>query len=110
VKTGTGVDGWIEFWPCNYSAENAAKVPGASQTTYDFGDTMSTGTPNGYGSMQIHNLDAKQVVFAYNNWKARGDGDIGIGNRPTDSPDWTFARNAGYRNLARIIVLVRPKK
>lgn len=110
VKTGTGFSGWIEFWPCNYSADNVAKVPGASQSEYDFGDAMSMGTPNGYGSMQIHNLDAKQVVFAYNNWKARGAADIGIGNRPTDHPDWTFSRTAGSRKLARILVLVHPRK
>jgi hypothetical protein len=45
-----------------------------------------------------------------NNWG--GDGNtlaLGIGNRPTSSPDWTFANNAGTDYTRRTLhVLVRP--
>ena len=32
--------------------------------------------------------------------------EMGIGNRPTDNPDWTFANNAGAYSSKRLRVLV----
>ncbi len=109
VETGDGLRGFIEFWPCNYGPQNTAKVPGASDSHYDFGDQISERTPEGYGSMQIHNLGAKQVVLAYNNWRAKGAADLGIGNSPSGHPDWTFTKSAARYKTARLMVLVRLK-
>lgn len=113
VVTGTNLQtGNIEFWGCNYSANNAAGVPGASSSTSDFGDQNSgSGT---YGSMQIHNHGAAQTVFAYNRWGiGGGDSDLGIGNDPNTgranyNPDWTFATNAATYATRRMLVLARP--
>ena len=114
IETGPVEHGWIEFWACNYGPGNAARVSGASDGKYDFGDQKSPDTPHGYGSMQIHNVDAKQVVLAYNNWRARGSADLGIGNNPSRDPkahpDYTFAKNAGSYADARLTVLVRLAK
>ena len=110
IKTGTIAHGWLEFWACNYGPANAAKVPGASASKYDFGDQTSPETPRGYGSMQIHNVDAKQVILAYNNWNARGSCDIGIGNSPKGHPDYTFEKNGSSYAEAKLTVLVRPVK
>jgi len=110
VETGDIAQGWMEFWTCNYAAGNGAKVPGASDSKYDFGDQMAPDVPNGYGSMQIHNVGAKQVIFAYNNWKAMSGADLGIGNSTKGHPDYTFEKNAGSYAEAKLTVLVRPVK
>jgi hypothetical protein len=93
ITTGENLAGGnIEFWPSNYTEPNAAGVPNASDTTFDWGDTVTPGT---YGSMQVHNADASQVLFAFNNWGGSGGtACLGIGNNPTGQPDWTFAGNA----------------
>ena len=102
VKNGTFADGNIEFWGTNYSPSNAAKIPGASDGSYDFGDQRSdTGS---YGSMQIHNYKEKQVLFAYNNFLAGSNGDIGIGSSKQGNPDYTFAKNLNNYH-ADILVL-----
>ncbi|MBN2375026.1 MAG: hypothetical protein JXD22_01395 [Sedimentisphaerales bacterium] len=109
VKTGKGLKGYIEFWPNNYSAQNSAGIDGASNDVYDFGDTP--GDPRqGYGSMQVHNPEAGQTVFATNNWAAGPKADVGIGNSPEGHSDYTFQANAGQYELKRLMVLVRPKK
>jgi len=110
LATGDGIEGYLEFWPCNYGPGNATGVAGASESNYDFGDAISADVPDGYGSMQVHNLAAKQIVFAYNNWKAKSGGDLGIGNAPGGHPDWTFSKNAGSFAAARLQVLVRLAK
>ena len=110
IVTGTGITGGnIEFWPNNYGPANSAKVPNASDSVYDFGDQADTGTPDGYGSMQIHNHDARQTLFAINHWKAGNGADVGIGNQPHDNPDWTFAKNASSYEHKRLRILVHFK-
>jgi sialate O-acetylesterase len=107
VVTGTGLAGGnLEFWPNNYGPTNAENVPNASDQVYDFGDQPSDPV-EGHGSMQVHNHDARQTLFALNNWRAGSGADLGIGNRPKDQPDWTFASNAGSYELKRLRVLVR---
>ena len=64
---------------------------------------------DGYGSMQIHNHDAKQTIFAFNHWSTGEKADIGIGNQPGGNPDWTFAGNAGSFSTRRLRVLVHPR-
>lgn len=109
IKVGTGLAGGnIEFWPHNYATANGAGVPHASDQTYDFGDQPSD-PALGYGSMQVHNHDAKQTLFAINNWRAGKGADIGIGNRSESNPDWTFAGNADKWQAKRLRVLVRLK-
>lgn len=109
VVSGTGLAGGnIEFWPKSYGPANAASVPGASSTAYDFGDsTMSGGF--GYGSMQIHNSAAKQTLFAYNDWGGENPtqpAEIGIGNSPTSAADWTHNNTGDLWSTRRIQVLV----
>ncbi|MBN8215072.1 MAG: 9-O-acetylesterase [Spirochaetes bacterium] len=108
VTTGTGLKGNIEFWTHNYGAANAKNVPNASANDYDFGDQMSD-PENGHGSMQIHNYEARQVLFAMNGWKG-GNPDLGIGNRPGEkNTDWTFAGNARSYTTKIMKVFVRLK-
>ena len=106
VTTGTHLAGGnIEFWPNNYGPENSANVPNASSATYDFGD-QPTDPADGYGSMQVHNHDARQTVFAINHWREGSHADLGIGNAPSGNPDWTFSGNAGDYTRKRLRVLV----
>ena len=106
IVTGTQLAGGnIEFWPNNYSQNNSANVPNASSATYDFGD-QPVDPADGYGCMQVHNHDAKQTLFAINNWREGNHADLGIGNAPTGNPDWTFAANAEQYQFKRLRVLV----
>jgi sialate O-acetylesterase len=108
IKTGESLGaGNIEFWPDNYGPFNFAKVPGADDAIWDFGDQYMD-PENGYGSMQIHNPAAKQTLIAINHWVGGPNADIGIGNSPGDKHDWTFAANAGTYTAKRLRVLVHP--
>lgn len=108
IVSGTGLKGNIEFWPNNYGGQNSKNIPNASATAFDFGDGYSDPL-DGYGSMQVHNYEAKQVIFAVNNWKSGSGGDLGIGNGPAPNIDWTFAKNAAKYSAKRIRVLVHLK-
>jgi hypothetical protein len=103
----SGQSGNLEFWPTNYEVANGAAIAGASDTTFDFGDTR---TPGDYGSMQLHNAAAGQTLFAFNHWGAENSTtgiDLGIGNQPGGNPDWTFANNGGNYTVKTLQVLVR---
>jgi sialate O-acetylesterase len=108
VKIGLYNDCNVEFWDCNYSPENSANIPGASRDKHDFGDSMSTGTSPGYGSMQIHDIAGKQTLLAFNNFGAGMDCDIGIGNNPDPNghPDWTFSKSAASYTKGQFLILV----
>ena len=67
VEAGTGIRGYIEFWPNKYVPQNGDQIEGASDEVYDFGDSPSD-PREGYGSMQIHNPSARQTVLAVNRW------------------------------------------
>jgi sialate O-acetylesterase len=110
VANGENLPGGnIEFWPNNYGPHNSANVAGASAQHFDFGD--QPGEPvDGYGCMQIHNGGAKQTVIAVNQWKSGPQADLGIGNSPGDTRDWTFTRNAANYESARLRVLARMKQ
>ncbi len=60
--------------------------------------------------MQIHNYEAKQTIFALNSWKRGANADLGIGNSPGKTRDWTFAANAQAYTIKRLRVFVRVKK
>ena len=110
IVTGAGLKGGnIEFWPSNYAPPNAANIPNASATLWDFGDQPSAPT-DGYGCMQVHNHQAKQTLLAFNNWKHGLKADVGIGNSPGKTRDWTFTASAGGYTVQKLRVLVRPKR
>lgn len=109
VTTGSAITtGSLEFWPDTYTQPNGAAIPGASASTYDFGDTR---TANGsyYGSMQLHNRAATQTVFAVNHFGSDGFTlEAGIGNSGGADPDWTFTENANVYSKRILHVLVLP--
>ena len=106
IKEVTGSDGGnIEFWPGNYSMGNAKQIPGADSKRFDFGDAGSDKIP-GYGCMQVHNWKERQTVFAFNHWNG-GTVDIGMGNSPGKTSDWTFVGNGGSYFLRRLTVFVK---
>ncbi len=105
VKNGTFPKGNIEFWATNYAAGNGAKIPGADNAKFDFGDTPA---PTGnYGSMQIHNTAEKQTVMAYNHWVTGKNAEVGIGNQSVNNPDWTFSNSGKNYKTADLVVLVQ---
>ncbi|MCE9565134.1 MAG: serine/threonine protein kinase [Planctomycetes bacterium] len=107
IVTGTGITGGnIEFWPNNYGPVNARNVPNADPSKHDFGDQM-TPPQDGHGCMQVHNHNAKQTLFAVNNWRSGNKAEIGIGNNPKGHPDWTFTGTASNYRIKRLRVLVR---
>ncbi len=112
IFTGTNMAGGnLEFWPYNYDAVNSAGVPNASDTAFDWGDRYTAGQ---HGSMQLHNADASQVLFAFNRWGGvAGIAEMGIGNNPGagGQPDWTFAANASDYSIKtlQVYVLSTPK-
>lgn len=104
VTEGEGMTGNIEFWNTNYSGNTTGLIPGGTNS-YDFNDTR---TPGGYGSMQIHNFDVLETIFAYNHWNdPNGISDLGIGNAPSSNTDWTFANNSDIYTLKNLYVLVK---
>jgi sialate O-acetylesterase len=106
IVTGSHLTGGnIEFWPNNYGQANTGNVPNASGDVFDFGDQPAE-PADGYGSMQVHNHDARQTLFAINHWREGAHADVGIGNQPVKNPDWTFAANAGGFKAMRLRVLV----
>jgi hypothetical protein len=108
IVTGTKLTGGnMEFWPYNYDGANSAGVPNASDTAFDWGDNNANSS--NYGSMQLHNAEASQVLFGFNRWGgAGGIADLGIGNDPVGNPDWTFAGNASSYTIKTLQVFVLP--
>jgi sialate O-acetylesterase len=106
IVSGNFEQGNIEFWPDNYVADNLAAVPGAEKDVYDWGDGRFPPV-DGYGSMQIHNFSKKQTLFAINHWRTGAGADIGIGNSPGQTRDWTFSATAGTFTQKRLRVFVR---
>ena len=110
IVNGTNLQGGnIEFWPNDYVEANVANVPDAAADRYDFGDQRRD-APDGYGSMQVHNHEARQTLFAINHWRDGSQADVGIGNQASGQPDWTFAKNAGSYRTMRLKVLVRSRR
>lgn len=110
ITTGTGLSGGnIEFWPSNYSQPNTAGIPNADDASFDWGDGGANNSV-GYGSMQIHNHAAGEVIFGFNRWGGGGGiTDIGIGTNPLGGePDYTFAGNGEQNTLMSLYVVVRP--
>lgn len=106
VPTGTFAMGWIEAWPNNYSPHNGARVLGASDELFDFGDQPSEPV-EGYGCLQVHLPERKTTLFAINHWSAGHRADIGISNSSGAAPDWTFSANAGNLAFKRLRIFIR---
>ncbi len=83
-------------------------MPNASDAVYDWGDTNVGNSI--YGSMQVHNHGASQVLWAFNRFGGNpGErDDLGIGNAPTGEPDWTFAQNTETYDTRLLEVWARP--
>jgi sialate O-acetylesterase len=108
IPTREEGEGALEFWPSNYGPVNQAKVEGASDEIYDWGD-QTFDPEDGYGSMQVNLPKAGVTLFAINNWRAGPGADIGIGNWDGKNKDWTFSGNAGSLPFKRLRVLVKLK-
>ena len=66
------------------------------------------GNEHGYGCLQVHDLDAKTTVLAFNHFNSDSvPCDVRIGNSRGDHSDWTFARNAGAYKSRRLSVWVK---
>ena len=108
VVTGMNLTGGnLGFWPNNYDKGNAANVPNASGEHPLISAIPAPIPRTATGSMQVHNHDARQTVFAINHWREGPHADVGIGNQPKDNPDWAFAANAGSYHAMRLKVFVR---
>jgi uncharacterized repeat protein (TIGR02543 family) len=94
VTTGSGLSGRLEIWPYNYAQANSGLLPAGSASTYDYDDTPSPNS-NGHGSFQVHNLTNLQTVLAWNMHRYGGPPEIGFGNAPSGSPDWTGKSSNG---------------
>ncbi len=105
IKNGYVDEGNIEFWCTNYWEGNKFKVPNADNKLFDCGDSATPGV-QGYGSMQIHNFKEKQTVFAYNNFGAGANADLGLGNSTGKTRDWTFTGNAKNFTKATLRIFV----
>lgn len=101
-----GVEGWIEFWPNDYSNPGGGGFAAPAHTwAYDWNDVYGTGN---YGSMQIHRFtpgarNPAQVLFAFNRWSGNADYEIGLGNfanQVLGSIDWTFAGDPSKGSFA----------
>ena len=109
VQSGEFAEGCnIEFYPCNYGPQNAAKIPGAEEGVFDFGDTMAPQNTSGYGAMQIHNWKAKHSIICFNRFGAGHSNDLGLGNSEGKTRDWTFTSSGQNYNQAEFLVLVLP--
>jgi hypothetical protein len=122
IVSGTNLGGGnLEFWPYSYSQNNALGVAQANSGTYDWGD-QNSGSGN-YGSMQIANHQAAQMLMSFNAWGGYGgNADLGIGNNTvyqtgnyntidnfTDiQPDWTFRENAAGYAAKTLQVFIQP--
>lgn len=98
----------IEFYPSNFGSQNAAKIPGAEDGVYDFGDAMDPKGGAGYGAMQIHNWKAKQTILCFNKFGSGHTCDLGLGNSEGKTRDWTFTSSGKDVAQAQLLVLVLP--
>jgi len=106
VANGNFPEGNIEFWSSDYLPKNSARIPGAADDKFDFGDQPVKAKNPGYGSMQVHNFTQKQTVWAFNRWAAAHKCDLGIGNSPSGAPDWTGTSSAAQYLTGKLMVLV----
>lgn len=112
LNTGSFDKGNIEFWCGGFKCVNSLGIPGASDRSYDFGDSGNPKDTAGYGSMQVHNFLHQRTVFAFNNFKGGASCDLGIGSNLPLRPgggfaDWTFSKSAEKLKDAELFVVGR---
>ena len=110
IVQGTGIaTGNMEFWPWNYTQNNTDNIPNASSATFDWGDSVTSNSGN-YGSMQLADSGASQMLFAFNNWGGNGGNIyIGIGNNTsTADADWTHVGNSTNYTVKTLQVFAMP--
>ncbi len=107
LPSGKRPHGAIELWACNYSAGAARGLPGASKDKFDFDDTMNATVNPGYGCLQIHDIESRTTLMAFNNPRAGREADVGIGNCIAENPDWTFSKSAKTCASGQLLVLVK---
>jgi sialate O-acetylesterase len=109
VTSGQFAEGCnIEFYPCNYGPQNLAKIPGAEDRVFDFGDGMAPKNAVGYGAMQIHNWQGKHSILCFNRFGGGHGCDLGLGNSEGKTRDWTFTASGKNYSQAQFLVLVLP--
>ncbi len=109
VSSGAFAEGCnIEFYPSNYGPQNAAKIAGAEEGVYDFGDAMDPRGGVGYSAMQIHNWKEKHAILCFNKFGASHSCDLGLGNSEGKTRDWTFTSSGKDVSQAQFLVLVLP--
>lgn len=113
LTTGSFKNGYLEFWPSNYEPGKGNVISEGSGTVYDINDS-GWDSSAGHGSMQVHNLDTGETVFAVNHFN--GAKQYGIGTNPKGSTsgsggvpqlDWTFDSSKQNYKIANIYTFVR---
>ncbi|WP_162425753.1 glycine-rich protein [Pontibacter pudoricolor] len=110
LTNATGIaTGNIEIWSQCYSVTNSLGLQGANNNIYDFDDIRDG--ENCYGSFQVHNFGTGETLLAFNRWSdAAGEIlDMGIGSRPSEHTDWTFASNAVDYTTKKLHVFVQTE-
>ncbi len=108
LTSGSFSQGFLEFWPSDYGAGKSDIINNGSGSQYDINDNgWNTGA--GHGSMQVHNLDTGETVFAINGFK--GNKQYGIGTNLNTAnnarPDYTFDESRTGYKIANIYTMVR---
>jgi hypothetical protein len=113
ISNATNVNGNVEIWPYCYGTSNGLSGIGGDISKYDFNDLMDVNLNQCYGSFQVHNYNASQTLFAYNNFVSAGQtSDLGIGNNSgvasngQSNPDWTFMGNSPNYTTRKLYILV----
>ncbi|MDO4570350.1 MAG: sialate O-acetylesterase [Planctomycetia bacterium] len=114
LTSGSFKSGYLEFWPSNYGPGKGNVISQGSGAIYDINDS-DWGMSAGHGSMQVHNLDTGETVFALNH--LNGTKQYGIGTNPnaaatnnTSQADWTFDEGKSGYKIANIYTMVRESE
>ena len=105
LVTGTQLSGGvIQFIPNGYSQATTFGVTNSSDSTA-WGNTSYN---IAYGSMQVADAAAGQILFAFDDWGGPATNtDLGIGNNP-GRVDWTYAANSASYKVKTLQVYVLP--
>ena len=100
IEDCTNVNGRIEMWYGNYGTS------GGDSNVYDYNDAPSLSSS--YGCYQVFRTDTTppRTIFAWND-HSDSNFDIGMGNRNTSHPDWTFAGGVSSYSNNPMQVLVK---
>lgn len=110
-------NGRLEIW--NYDYSTTTTFGDGSGTVYDYDDSPNisgSGGSNGFGCMQVHDLNNKRTVLSWTAHRNAVTPGIGFGNNDSANVhyassghlDWTFAANGA--NNWRFQVLVNTDK